>query len=357
MTDIDSSGLGRLVRVADPRTVWLSESGDFTPWLAENIDILGDELGMTLTVEATEVPVGQFRLDIKATDEDGRVVVIENQLERTDHSHLGQCLVYAAGLEAATVIWISRQFRDETRRAFDWLNERTDGGVQFFGIELSVVQIGQSGPRAPVFDVVSRPNDWQKRVKGESRSSHVQGGSSLNSARQDLFADILERVNEQRPTIRVPARNEGSNWINVASGPFGSWVISQPGDGRLRVEAYLDCGDRERNKALFDEFEGDEDRWEGATGLPLSFERLDDRRASRIATYHSAVDLQGDVTPAVGDSLVAWGATAFIALFDVLNEPLRRRARQLRTAQTQVDRAQYPESPHDAAPRSSAGDL
>ena len=118
---------------------------DFTPWLADNIDVLADELGMSLTVTATEVLVGEFRLDIRAEDQDGRVVVIENQLERTDHSHLGQCLVYASGLEASTVVWIAPSFRDDFRRALDWLNERTDQGVNFFGVEVGVVQIGDEG--------------------------------------------------------------------------------------------------------------------------------------------------------------------------------------------------------------------
>src|SRR3954451_12373014 len=117
--ELDSKGLSRLRRVANPRDVWSSESGDFTPWLAENIDVLADELGMTLRVRSTEVPVGKFRLDILAEDDEGRTVIVENQLERTDHSHLGQCLVYASGLEASTVVWIAPTFRDDFRRALD----------------------------------------------------------------------------------------------------------------------------------------------------------------------------------------------------------------------------------------------
>lgn len=147
--ELDSKNLGRLTRVADPREVWPSEASDFTPWLAQNIDVLADALDMTLTLVDTEVNVGQFKLDIQAQDDNGRVVIIENQLEKTDHSHLGQCLVYAASLEASTVIWISRQFRDDFRRAFDWLNERTDRGIQFFGVEVGVVQIGEAG-RGPL---------------------------------------------------------------------------------------------------------------------------------------------------------------------------------------------------------------
>ncbi len=105
---LDSKQLGRLQRVANPRTVWFSEAGDFTPWLAQNIDVLAEALGLTLTVTATEVSVGDFRLDILAETDDGRVVVIENQLERTDHGHLGQCLVYASGLEPGSTVAVGR---------------------------------------------------------------------------------------------------------------------------------------------------------------------------------------------------------------------------------------------------------
>ena len=119
------------------------EAGDFTPWLAENLDVLADELGLVLKLVSTEVPVGNFFLDIQAETEDERPVIIENQLARTDHGHLGQLVVYASGLEASVVIWVAPDFRDEHRRALDWLNERTDTGVDFFGVEVGVVQIGE----------------------------------------------------------------------------------------------------------------------------------------------------------------------------------------------------------------------
>jgi hypothetical protein len=154
---------------------------------------------MTLTVRSTEVPVGEFRLDILAEDDEGRTVIIENQLERTDHSHLGQCLVYASGLEASTVVWVSPTFRDDFRRALDWLNERTDLGVNFFGVEVGVVQVGKAGPRAPVFEVVSRPNDWQKMVKTRGASTSSVAISPLNAKRQDLYAEVLAAVVSARP--------------------------------------------------------------------------------------------------------------------------------------------------------------
>ncbi len=325
---LDNKGLGRLRRVADPRDVWGSESGDFTPWLADNLDVLADELQMPLTLKATEVSVGDFRLDIQAETLDGRVVVIENQLERTDHGHMGQLLVYASGLEAAAVVWVAPRFRDEFRRTLDWLNERTDSGVDFFGVEVGVVQIGSSGPRAPVFEVVARPNNWQKDVKEKSGAGGLAGSgvTPLNALRQDVFAEVLTEVVAKRPGIRMPARAK-LFWLAFASGPFGNWDISAASDGRYRVEAYVDSGDQSINKELFDEFHAEASSWQEKAGVPLEWERLDDKRASRIITYHSPVDLGDDVQCG---GLKNWGVTAILGLYDAMNDPLRQRAKQLR---------------------------
>jgi hypothetical protein len=328
--DLDSKNLGRLNRVASPRDVWSSESGDFTPWLAENLDVLADALGMVLTVTGTEVPVGEFRLDIKAEDEDGRAVVIENQLERTNHAHLGQCLLYAAGLDASTVIWVAPEFRDDFRRAFDWLNERTDLGISFFGVVVSVVQIGNEGPRAPVFEIVSRPNDWQKAVKGagagEGGGSAV-GISPLNARRQELFAEVLTGLIVQHPAIRMPARNNG-NWLPFASGPFGSWSIAVTAQGQLKVEAYLDSGDKDWNKQLFDEMASQAAMWEQEVGTTLDWERMDDKRASRIAAYHQ-LDLDDEE---VSTEAKDWATSTLTAMYGALNAHLRSRAKAIRQA-------------------------
>jgi Domain of unknown function (DUF4268) len=328
--ELDSKGLGRLRRVANPRDVWLSESGDFTPWLADNLDVLAEELGLSLTLTAIEVPVGGFRLDIQAQTPDGQTVIIENQLERTDHGHLGQLLVYASGLEATAVVWIAPRFRDEFRRTLDWLNERTDTGVNFFGVELGVVQIDDAGPRAPVFEVVARPNDWQKGVKegaGGGKPS-PQGPSPLNAQRQDFFLEVLTEVVAARPAVRLPSLGT-AHWTQYASGPFGYWAISATGDGRIRVEAYLDTGTQAVNKQLFDELQADAESWESKSGVPLSWERLDDKRASRIGSYHEGFDFADEAAR----SLVRlWATKAAIGMFDAMNETLRLRARQLRDA-------------------------
>ena len=155
--------LGRLKQV-ELRDIWGNEAQHFTPWLAaeENLSVLADTLDMELELEDQEMDVGQFRADILCKNADGGSwVLIENQLERTDHRHLGQLLTYAAGLHAVTICWIAKNFTEEHRATLDWLNEITDGRFQFFGLEIEVWKIGNSLP-APKFNVVSKPNDWSR---------------------------------------------------------------------------------------------------------------------------------------------------------------------------------------------------
>ena len=135
--------LGRLIKVS-PREFWEDEASDFTPWLAreENISLLGETIGLELEVEAQEKNVGPFKVDILCKDiETNKWVVIENQLEPTDHKHLGQLLTYAPGLDAVTAVWIAKSFTDEHRAALDWLNKITPDGFSFFGLEIELWRI------------------------------------------------------------------------------------------------------------------------------------------------------------------------------------------------------------------------
>ncbi len=158
--------LSRLEEV-DLREVWPDEAKNFTKWLAKekNLSLLGETLGMVLEFEAKEINVGGFRAHILCRNaEDDSRGLIENQLERTNHDHLGKTLTYSAGLNAYTVIWIAKEFRDEHRAALDRLNEITDEHFQYFGIEIKVWRIGNSDP-APQFEIVSKPNNWSKNTR------------------------------------------------------------------------------------------------------------------------------------------------------------------------------------------------
>lgn len=133
--------LAKIERV-DLREAWRNEARDFTPWLAENIAELGEALGMELELQETEAAVGDYSLDVLATDlNENRPVIIENQLEATNHTHLGQLLTYAAGHDANVIVWLTKEFRDEHRAALDWLNQRTDDNTQFFGVVVELWRI------------------------------------------------------------------------------------------------------------------------------------------------------------------------------------------------------------------------
>ena len=148
----------------DIRTMWTNEASDFTPWLAreENISRLGEAIGLELEVVGVEVKVGPYSADIKAKSMDD-FVIIENQLERTDHSHLGQALTYASGLEAKVIVWVAKQFTDEHRRAVGWLNDMTISDFAFYAVQVELLQIDDSLP-AVVFNVVARPNVFRREV-------------------------------------------------------------------------------------------------------------------------------------------------------------------------------------------------
>jgi len=186
---MSTAPLGRLQKV-ELREAWPSEAQNFTPWLAQpvNLVLLGDTIGMTLEPEAREKFVGPFRADILCRDAmSGAYVLIENQLERTDHSHLGQLLTYAAGLDAAAIVWIAERFTDEHRAAMNWLNDKTPDDIGFFGLEIELWRIGTSDP-APKFNVVCRPNEWKKTLAA---------GRDTSEDKQfcwDYWAGVLEQL-------------------------------------------------------------------------------------------------------------------------------------------------------------------
>jgi hypothetical protein len=185
--------LGRLEKV-DLRKAWVSESSGFTPWLAqsENLKLLGEAIGLELELEAQEKEVGPFRADLlcKVTQSDSWVL-IENQLEMTDHRHLGQILTYAAGLKAVTIVWVAQTIREEHRAALDWLNSVTTEQINFFGLEIELWKIGES-PFAPKFNVVSKPNNWSKRVTEGVEKIELSETRSLQLAFWTAFRQFVE---------------------------------------------------------------------------------------------------------------------------------------------------------------------
>ncbi|WP_411872231.1 hypothetical protein [Vulcanococcus limneticus] len=207
--------LGELQAV-DIRYAWPSESKNFTPWLAVNLDRLSAELGIDLVLEGTEMPVGPFYADILAVETlSGKRVLIENQLEQTDHSHLGQILTYLAGLEAHTVIWTARKFRDEHLSAIRWLNSHTTEDFSFFAVEITAVRIGSS-PIAPLLRVAEKPNDWDRRLQASSLTS-------LGEKPYQLAGEFWTATLSSYPELQGVARTGpgGSNvWVAIPNSPL-----------------------------------------------------------------------------------------------------------------------------------------
>jgi hypothetical protein len=227
--------IGTLEKV-DLRILWTNESYEFTPWLAneENIAILGTEIGIELEVVEQEKNVGPFRADIlcKNTLTD-QFILIENQLEKTDHTHLGQLLTYAAGLDAVTIIWIARQFTDEHRATIDWLNRITDEDFDFFGIEVEVYRIGDSLP-APKFQIVSKPNDWSKSVKSSTLPHELTETKTLNLEYWQVMKSYFEKCGTKIRCTKPLAQH----WMNFSLGrsSFQMAAIASVRDNFLRVE-------------------------------------------------------------------------------------------------------------------------
>ena len=207
--------LARLERV-DLREVWETEAQDFTPWLAkeENLSILADALRMEIELESQETNVGPFRADILCRNADGGSwVLIENQLERTDHKHLGQLLTYAAGLHAVTVCWIAEGFTDEHRATLDWLNEITENSFQFFGLEVELWRIGDSQV-APKFNVVSKPNDWSRTVSVISDAA-----TPVKRAQFEFWSALRKRLEERRSPVKS-RKPQLQGWMQFGIGRF-----------------------------------------------------------------------------------------------------------------------------------------
>ena len=271
--------LGKLERVS-LRDIWKSEAQDFTPWLAreDNLSLLGETLGIDLELEAVEQNVGPFRADILCKDMlSNRWVLVENQLERTDHTHLGQLITYAAGLDAVTIVWIAARVAEEHRAAIDWLNEITDPAVRFFALEVELWRIGTS-PAAPKFNMAATPNDWSRSTSGAKKA--IEEGTLTDSRRMLLeywteFETVLSgsgrRVRPVKPLVQ--------NWLTHSLGKSGvtlntSWNRRE---NWIRAEVYL-AG--EKAKPFFDRLVAMRDEIEDELGQPLTWydEAAIDRR-------------------------------------------------------------------------------
>jgi Domain of unknown function (DUF4268) len=295
------AALATLKRIDEIRDVWKRER-DFSDWLLHNGEELENILGIEIELERPEEPVGDFRLDLIGRDEtNGEVLMVENQLETSDHGHLGQVLLYAAGTDAGTIVWIARSFRPEHRQALNWLNENTDQRFHFFGVEVTAVSIGSS-PVAPLLSLVVQPSDWQKQIRQQADARSVSGKGKYYLR---FWGRFLARIEKEHPTWTQAGRAPGpGNWIDMPSLISGSHMgASFARPQRLRYELYIGDQDPENNLALFNALEAQREQLDASYGRPLTYEELPERKACRIADYREGVDVTDE---AQYDDLIDW---------------------------------------------------
>ena len=260
--------LGTIERVR-PRSVWPDEARDFTPWLAENISLLGDALGLSLECQKREAAVGTYSLDILAHDVEGdRPVAIENQLGVTDHSHLGQLLTYAGWYDAGVMIWIAGVFRDEHREALDLLNRRTDEGTQFYGVEVELLKIGNSSPSVN-FKLVAIPSEW-RNPKQMSRGSGVRH----DERHKTFFQGLVGRLQSEVPDftdLSVEDVGTGHTCSLAQAGKNAHFSASFGNFAgyKVWVQLIIRSGSRALDKKLFDQLEKHKDEIETELGESL----------------------------------------------------------------------------------------
>jgi len=282
--------LGRLTKV-ELRDIWTTESSDFTPWLAreENLVVLGEALGIDLELEAQEKAVGPFRADILCKDiGTGAWVLVENQLARTDHGHLGQLLTYASGLEAVTIVWIAARFTEEHRSTLDWLNKITDESFRFFGLEVELWRIGDSRA-APKFNIVSKPNDWSRSVAQAAKAIDEAELSETRVKQRAYWAAFHQALDQANGPVLGGRKPQPQSWMGYSIGRTGfnlGAVMLRP-KRQVRAELYI-AGDKA--KAFFRLLRDQKEAIEKDLGYSLMWEELPARRDSRISVYMSNVD-------------------------------------------------------------------
>lgn len=271
--------LGSIERV-DLRQVWPHEAQDFTPWLAENLDKLGEALGLDLELQSAEAAVGSFSLDVLAHDlGSNRPVIIENQLETTNHDHLGKLLTYAAGYDAYAVVWLTKDFRDEHRQALDWLNQRTDEDTQFFGVVVEAWKIDNSRP-APHFRAVAFPNDWQKQSsKAERNSGATPNVSERGERYRAFFQSLIDTLREEHRFTNA-RKGQPQSWYNFSSGVSGiaySGAFSR--DGHVAVSIEISRPDEESNKRMLSSLSSRKQMFQPEFDEEIQLDQIGGRRA------------------------------------------------------------------------------
>ena len=293
MKNIQQKALGRLEQV-ELREIWKTEDRDFTPWLAkeENLELLGDAIGIELELEAQEKDVGPFRADIlckNTVEESESWVLIENQIEKTDHKHLGQLLTYAAGLQAVTIVWIASKFTEEHRATLDWLNKITDDNFKFFGLEVEIWQI-ENSLAAPKFNIISKPNNWSKAISQAAKNISSGVFSETKNTQCRYWQKLVEYLENTGSKLRTQ-EPKPRHWQTFAVGRSHFHIDGTLNTRDNKIAVELCITHKKDAKGFYCLLEKDKEAIENEIGINLEWRENPDKTQSKIILSKNDVDV------------------------------------------------------------------
>lgn len=268
--------LGKLEKIKDLRSVWKNEEYDFTPWLAkeQNIKLLSDELGISIKVLKREASVGKYSLDILAVNEDtNENIIIENQLEITNHDHLGKVLVYGAGYDAKTIIWIVKDYNEEHKQAIEWLNEHSDENINLFLVKIELFKIGNS-EIAPYFEIISQPNDWTKTIRSNQSNTELTGMKLVDL---NFWQGFSEYLSENGTTFSI-RKAQPQHWYSLAIGSSDCHIdLTVNKNGEVACSLWIG-----NNKNLYNKFYEHKSEIETELGYSVGWDYKEGSKASSV---------------------------------------------------------------------------
>ena len=278
--------IGKLYQV-NLREYWKHEALDFTNWLSkeENLNLLSEEIGIDIVLKETEASVGRFNVDILAIENNSdRLIVIENQLEQTDHDHLGKIITYASGFNAEIIIWIVKDIREEHQQAIDWLNEHTDENINFFIVKMELWKIDNSVP-APKFNIISKPNNWAKALK--NTSSKTKRESELSMKQLDFWTEFITYLKSNQSTLKTRKANP-QHWYDISCGNSKAYLSLTIDSQNKSIATGVYIPD---NKELYFYLEAKKAEIELELGFQMEWLPLQNKKASRVYFKQENIDI------------------------------------------------------------------
>jgi hypothetical protein len=286
--------LDRLKKIS-LKEIWYNEAQDFAPWLAEekNLELLSETIRTPLELEAQEKDVGPFRADILCKNtEDDSWVLIENQIDKTDHKHLGQLLTYASGLQAVTIVWIASKFTEEHRAALDWLNKITDDDFRFFGLEIELWTIGNS-PAAPKFNIVSKPNNWSKTISQAAKNISERIESETKAMQYRYWQGLIDYLENNGSKLRTQDPRP-RHWQTFAVGRSHFYIDATVNTRDSKLGIGLKIADKNNAKNFYNLLLLDKENIEAEIQEKLEWRELPDNTKSEIILFKNNVNLSDE---------------------------------------------------------------